>query len=78
MFSQKRIRKQGICIHTVFTRPLHVLDFKDRVWDNEEEGGGTKGSESKLEAAVDASSADQNVTRIASPSARKDEGEETT
>ena len=41
-------------------------------------GGGTKGSESKLEAAVDASSADQNVTRIASPSARKDEGEETT
>ncbi len=55
-----------------------MLDFKDRVWDNEEEGGGTKGSESKLEAAVDASSADQNVTRIASPSARKDEGEETT
>ncbi len=52
---------------------------KTEFWDNEEGGGRTKGSGSGMEAAaVDASSVDQNVTRIPRPRAREDEGEETT
>ncbi len=52
-----------------------MLDFKDRVWDMKK-GGRTKGSGSGMEAAaVDASSVDQNVTRIPRPRAWEDEGE---